>query len=73
MATGNVAAPCCMSKHGALNPSEVAWTALKTATPPLCPAVALVYYFFDPHGMTDDPHLSTVITTTMVGWAGDRI
>ncbi|KAI7845128.1 hypothetical protein COHA_001333 [Chlorella ohadii] len=29
-------------------------------------SVALVYYFFDPHGMTDDPHLSTVITTTMV-------
>ncbi|PRW60759.1 Na+ H+ antiporter [Chlorella sorokiniana] len=29
-------------------------------------SVALVYYYFDPHGMTDDPHLSTVITTTMV-------
>lgn len=29
-------------------------------------AVALVYYFFDPHGITDDPHLSTVITTTLV-------
>ena len=28
--------------------------------------MALVYYFFDPHGLTDDPHLSTVITTTMV-------
>lgn len=34
--------------------------------PLAAPAVALVYYFFDPHGMTDDPHLSTVITTTMV-------
>lgn len=29
-------------------------------------SVALVYYFFDPHGLTDDPHLSTVITTTLV-------
>jgi len=28
--------------------------------------VALVYYFFDPHGITNDPHLSTVITTTLV-------
>ena len=28
--------------------------------------MALVYYFFDPHGITDDPHLSTVITTTLV-------
>ena len=35
--------------------------------PVIClPAVALVYYFFDPHGITDDPHLSTVITTTLV-------
>ncbi len=33
---------------------------------PLPPAVALVYYFFDPHGITNDPHLSTVITTTLV-------
>lgn len=29
-------------------------------------SVALVYYFFDPHGITNDPHLSTVITTTLV-------
>ena len=28
--------------------------------------MALVYYFFDPNGLTDDPHLSTVITTTLV-------
>ena len=29
-------------------------------------SVALVYYFFDPHGSTIDRHKSTMITTTLV-------
>ena len=29
-------------------------------------SVALVYYFFDPHGISGDPHFSTVITTTLI-------
>lgn len=29
-------------------------------------AVALVYYYFDPRGMADDSHRSTIIATTLI-------
>ena len=29
-------------------------------------AVALVYYYFDPKGMADDSHRSTIIATTLI-------
>ncbi len=29
-------------------------------------SVALVYYYFDPHGTTQDRHTSTMITTTLI-------
>lgn len=29
-------------------------------------SVALVYYYFDPHGTTADRHTSTMITTTLI-------
>lgn len=29
-------------------------------------SIALVYYFFDPHGISSDPHKSTLITTTLI-------
>ena len=29
-------------------------------------AVALVYYYFDPRGMAEDSHRSTIIATTLI-------